>query len=88
MILTLQKRGTITVTSELRKKLGIVSGDTLHADVKNGKLVLTPVDFIPRTLELSPEGVKKETEAEEDIKHGRVKRFDSVEELLKDVEKK
>ena len=86
MILTLQKRGTITVTRELREKLGVEPGDMLKADVKNGHLVLTPVDVIPRSLVLTPKGEKKEAEAEEDIKHGRVKSFNSVEELFKDLE--
>ena len=85
MILTLQKRGTITVTRELREKLGVEPGDMLKADVENGHLVLTPVDVIPRSLVLTPKGEKKMREAEEDIKHGRVKSFNSVEELLKDL---
>ena len=34
---------------------------------------------------LTPKGEKKMWEAEVDIKHGRVKSFNSVEELLKDL---
>ena len=47
---------------------------------------MTPVDVIPRSLMLTPKGQKKEAEAGDDIRHGRVKRFDTVEELFKDLE--
>lgn len=88
MILTLQKRGTITVTRELRNKLGIEPGELLEADIENGRLILTPVSVIPRTLTLTDGGEKKIKEAEEDINHGRVKTFDSADELLKELEEK
>ena len=74
------------MTRKLREKLGVKPGDMLKADVENGHLVLTPVDVIPRSLMLTPKGQKKEAEAEDDIRHGRVKRFDTVEELFKDLE--
>lgn len=40
---------------------------------------------IPRTLELSNEGRRKEAEAEKDIQRGTVKRFRTAEELLADL---
>lgn len=86
MILTLQKRGTITVSNDLRKRLGITPGDPLLVTIENGRLVLTPVSVVPRTLELTPKGEKKIREAEEDLKSGRVKQFNTAEELIRDLE--
>ena len=85
MILTMQSRSTITVPQELRDKLGIGPGDPLDATVEKGRLVLTPVAVVPNTLRLTEKGRKKEAEADKSIKEGRVKRFDSAEELIKDL---
>ena len=88
MILTIQKRGTITISRDARGKLGIEPGDPLLETVENGCLILTPVAVVPRTLKLTPKGEKKIQEAEEEIKYGRVKRFHSAEELIRDLEEK
>ena len=40
MIITLQNRGTITVSRELRKKMGVAPGDHLEAKVENGILTI------------------------------------------------
>ena len=65
MILTIQKRGTITISRDARGKLGIEPGDPLLETVENGCLILTPVAVVPRTLKLTPKGEKKIEEAEE-----------------------
>ena len=85
MILTLQSRNTITVPQELRQPLGLEPGDPLEAHIERGRLVLTPVAVIPRSLHLSPSGEAKEAEAEADIREGRLSRFDSAEELLQSL---
>ena len=82
MIITLQNRGTITVSREMRKKLGIVPGDPLEVTVENGKLTLTPVSVIPRTLVLSETGKKLEAEADEDIRCGRVRSYANVDDMI------
>lgn len=71
MIVTLRDRSTITISRELRRALGIKPGDHMEAEVKNGRLVLTPVSVIPRTSALSPSGKIKEAGAEREIKRGR-----------------
>lgn len=85
MILTLQSRSTITVPQELRDKLGIGPGAPLDATIEKGRLVLTPVAVVPKTLRLTEKGRKKEAEADKEIKAGKVRRFASVKELLKDL---
>lgn len=86
MILTLQSRSTITVPRELRDKLGIGPGAPLDATIEKGRLVLTPVAVVPRTLSLTKKGQKKEAEADKSIREGRVKSFESLEDLLKDLD--
>ena len=85
MIITLNKRSLITISKELREKLGVEPGDALAANVERGRLILTPVSMVPRALKLTASGAKKESEADEDIRHGRIKRFENIEELKKDL---
>ena len=40
--LTVSKKGQITLPAELRKRLGLETGDTVIAEEKNGELVLRP----------------------------------------------
>jgi len=83
LIITLQSRSSITVPRELREKLGIGPGDLLDAVIDHGRLVLTPVAVVPRTLSLTESGLRKEADVDEDIKRGRVKSFTDEEALLK-----
>ena len=86
MIVTLRDKSTITISLELRRLLGVKPGDHLEAEVKNGRLILTPVSVIPRTFRLSPSGDKKEAVAERDINRSRLKKFKSVDALLRDLD--
>ncbi len=85
MILTLGSRATLTLPVELRRKLCLDTGDPIEVNIENGRLILTPVTTVPRRLRLTPEGEAKEREAESDIKSGKLKSFDSAEELIKDL---
>ena len=40
--LTISKKGQITLPAEVRKRLGLETGDTVIAEEKNGELVLRP----------------------------------------------
>lgn len=85
MLVTLKARGTISVSRELRQRLGITAGDPLEAKVERGRLILTPVQLVPRQLELSGSGKAKEAEASRDVKRGRVRVFARAADLLKDL---
>lgn len=85
MIVTIRERSTITISRELRRALGVNPGDHLEAKVESGRLVLTPVSVIPRTMSLTPSGRKKEAAAEREIRKGRVKKFKTPETLLRDL---
>lgn len=86
MIVTLHGRGTLTVSKELRKKLGIGPGDPLEARVEDGRLILSPVAVVPRAAALSESGKRKISEAEKDAERGRVKKFASAKSLLKELD--
>ena len=79
MIVTLQARNTVTIPRELRTALCLEPGDPLEVHVEQGRLVLTPVAVVPRSVQLSETGSAKEAEADEDIRHGRVSIFESAE---------
>jgi bifunctional DNA-binding transcriptional regulator/antitoxin component of YhaV-PrlF toxin-antitoxin module len=85
MILTLQSRNTLTVPREIRQALALQPGDPLDAQIEQGRLVLTPVSVVPRSIRLSESGEAKERSADADIREGRVSTFASAEELLENL---
>lgn len=64
----------ITIPAEVFKKLKLKEGDFLGARVKDAQIVLKPKRLISRDQEWfwSKEWQKKEREADQDIKAGRV----------------
>ena len=88
-VIKVLRHGQITLPKELREVLGVKEGDILEAEMKENQMVLKPkilIDKIPESeFELSEQGKKKVKEAFEDIKRGAVKKFDNVEDLIKDL---
>ena len=73
----------------MRKELCIEEGDLIEIEVVDERVVLMPKKLVDKSqayfwIRKWQEGEK---EAEEDIKTGRVKTFDSVDELIKDLDK-
>lgn len=64
----------VTIPAEVFKKLQLEIGDFLTAKVKNSEIVLQPKKLIPKEQEWfwTKEWQRKEREADEDIKAGRV----------------
>lgn len=64
----------ITIPAEVFKKLQLKEGDFLGASVKDAEIILRPKQLIPRDQEWfwTKEWQKKEKEADEDIKLGRL----------------
>ncbi len=83
------RNGQITLPKEFRDALGVKEGDILEAEMKENQMVLKPkilIDKIPESeFEFSEKGKKKVREALEDIKRGAVKKFNNVEDLIKDL---
>ena len=88
MIITLQKRNILTISKEMREALGIEQGDAMEARVESGRLVLTPVAVVPRSLRLTESGKRKESEADNDIARGKVAKFSDAKNLINELDSK
>ena len=84
------RHGQVTLPASVRKRLGISEGDLIEVVVQDDKAVLLPKKMIDSSQAYfwTKEWQEAEKEASEDIKAGRVKTFDSVEELLADLDGK
>ena len=83
------RHGQITLPASVRKQLGIEEGDLVEIDVEDEKAVLMPKKLVDKSQAYfwTKRWQDAEREADEDIKAGRVKTFDSVDELIKDLDK-
>lgn len=87
MIVVLQSRNTLTIPRELREALDLEPGCALEMDIEDGRLVVTPVAVVPKTLRLTASGEAKEAEADEDIRAGRVASYATAEALIADLDR-
>jgi AbrB family looped-hinge helix DNA binding protein len=83
------RHGQITLPASVRKRLGIEEGDLVEIEVEDEKAVLMPTKLVDKNQAYfwTKRWQEGEKEADEDIKAGRVKAFDSVDELIKDLDK-
>ena len=83
------RHGQITLPASVRRELGIEEGDLLEIEVLDERAVLVPKKLVDKSQAYfwTKKWQEAEKEAEEDIKTGRVRTFDSVEELIKDLDK-
>ena len=84
------RHGQVTLPASVRRKLGIEEGDLIEVLVEDDKAVLLPTKIVDKSQVYfwTKEWQEAEKEASEDIKAGRVKTFDNVEELLADLDEK
>jgi len=84
------RHGQITLPASVRKQLGIEEGDLVEIAVEDEKAVLMPKKLVDKSQAYfwTKKWQEGERAADEDIKAGRVKTFDSVDELIKDLEQK
>lgn len=84
------RHGQVTLPASIRRRLSINEGDLVEVVVQDDKAVLLPKKLIDSSQAYfwTKEWQESEKEASEDIKAGRVKAFDTVEELLADLDKK
>ena len=88
-LVQVREKAQITIPSKIRKALGIKKGDYLEAEVEDNKIVFVPKILIDKAepVALSKKGEEMLKEALGDVKKGRVKKFESVEELIDDLHK-
>ena len=87
-VMKVARHGQITLPSDIRKELHIVEGDLIEVSLVDQHVVLVPKKLIDANqawfwTEAWQEG---EREAEEDLRAGRTKRFDSMESLIADMD--
>ncbi len=84
----LTRHGQITIPASVRKELGVEEGDLVEIEVVDEKAVLIPKRLVDKNQAYfwTKKWQDVEKESDEDIRAGRVKVFDSVEELIKDLE--
>ena len=82
------RHGQIALPAPVRKSLGIEEGDLVEIEVIDEKAVLVPKRLIDKNQAYfwTKRWQEGEKEADKDIKAGRVKVFDSAEELMKDLD--
>lgn len=87
-LVRLRARGQLTLPSYIREKLQLEEGSLVLAKVVNQAIVLIPQETVDKEQSWfwQERWQKLEAEAEEDIRQGRVKSFDSVEELFNEIE--
>ena len=81
------RRGQITLPSSLRKAAQIQEGDYLRFIVKDGTISVVVQKLVDReqTYFWRREWQEGEREANEDIRMGRLKIFDSVDDLITEL---
>jgi AbrB family looped-hinge helix DNA binding protein len=84
------RHGQITLPASVRRQLGIEEGDLVEIEVEDERAVLMPKKLVDKSQAYfwTRKWQEGEREADEDIKARRVKTFDSVDELIKDLGQK
>jgi AbrB family looped-hinge helix DNA binding protein len=82
------RHGQVTLPSDVRRRLQIEEGDLMEISVEGEKVMMTPKRLIDKSQAYfwTEAWQRAEREAEVDIKAGRVKAFDTLEDLLRDLE--
>ena len=77
-------KGQITIPAIIRKQLNIGEGDHVRFRGQDGRIVLEAVAVVDRSQAWfwTPQWQAAEQEASDDIKAGRVSRFNSAEEAI------
>jgi len=83
------RHGQITLPASVRKRLGIEEGDLVEIEVEDERAVLMPKKLVDKNQAYfwTKSWQEGEREADEDIKVDRVKMFNSVDELIEDMDK-
>jgi antitoxin MazE len=82
------RHGQVTLPAAIRKKLGISEGDLIELIVEDDKAILLPKKLIDSSQAYfwTKKWQEAEKEASEDIKSGRIKTFDTAQELFDDLD--
>jgi AbrB family looped-hinge helix DNA binding protein len=86
-LIQVRKKAQVTLPLSVRKELGVEEGDYLDVQVRDGEIVLKLKKLVDKNQAYfwTKRWQEGEREADEDIEAGRVKTWDSVDELIKDL---
>lgn len=86
-MIPIRGHGQITIPKRLRDRYNLEEGDLFELEESDDGILLKPRKVIDPTQAWfwTPEWQAREREADEDIRAGRVKRFDRLEDLLEDL---
>lgn len=87
-LVRLRARGQVTLPSFIREKLHLEEGSLVLVKIVDNTVILVPQETIDKEQAWfwQEKWQKLEIEAEEDIRKGRVKSFNSIEELFDEIE--
>jgi AbrB family looped-hinge helix DNA binding protein len=87
-LIRLRARGQVTLPGFIRETLHLKEGSLVLIKVVDNAIVLVPQEIVDKEQSWfwQQKWQNLEAEAEEDIRKGRVKSFDSVEELFDEIE--
>jgi len=82
------RHGQITLPASVRRELGVEKGDLVEIEVVDDRAVLIPKRLVDKGQAYfwTRRWQEGEREADDDIKAGQVRTFESAEELIKDLE--
>ena len=84
-VVKILRHGQITLPREIRKILGVEEGDLLEVGLENARIFLQPKVLVNKETVLSEAGKVKIKEALEALEKKEVKKFDNVEDLIKEL---
>ena len=89
-LVKVREKGQITLPLYMREKLKLEKGSLILVKMVNNTIVLVSQETVDKDQAWfwTERWQMLEVEAENDIREGRVKTFDSVEELFHDIEEK
>ena len=89
MVLQIRRNYQVTLPSSIRKGLGVDVGDILEAEVRDGRIILSPKKVIDaeQAFFWNKKWQDGEKEAEKDIRDGKVRKFKNISELLDHLDK-
>ncbi len=84
MVVDLKQKSQVTIPNEVVKKLKLVVGDKLDVEVKDGKIIITPVVIIPKDQMwfYSKEWQDGERDVDRQVREGKTNKASSLEELF------
>ena len=87
-LISVRKKGQVTLPLSMRKKLGIADGSIVLSKIVDDTIVLVPQETVDRDQAWfwKERWQKLEAEADRDVAEGRTKTFASVEELFHEIE--